>query len=54
MKTSFSDAEYDFKKKNDEGERDSEMHQTKKGNRYHFGMKAHIGVDAETGTVQVW
>ncbi len=37
--------------KNEEGERDSEMHQTKKGNQYHFGMKAHIGVDAETGTV---
>ena len=25
------------------------MHQTKKGNQWHFGMKAHIGVDAETG-----
>ena len=25
------------------------MHQTKKGNEWHFGMKAHIGVDAETG-----
>jgi IS5 family transposase len=27
------------------------MHQTKKGNNWHFGMKAHIGVDAETGLV---
>ncbi|MDA8416049.1 MAG: IS5 family transposase [Betaproteobacteria bacterium] len=37
--------------KNEEGQRDEEMHQTKKGNQYYFGMKAHIGVDAETGTV---
>ena len=37
--------------KNDKGERDSEMHQTKKGNQWHFGMKAHIGVDAESGLV---
>ena len=29
--------------------RDPEMHRTKKGNQWHFGMKAHIGVDAETG-----
>jgi IS5 family transposase len=29
--------------------RDPEMHQTKKGNQWHFGMKAHIGVDAESG-----
>ena len=27
------------------------MHQTKKGNQWHFGMKAHIGVDSETGIV---
>ncbi|KPX26518.1 Mobile element protein [Pseudomonas syringae pv. delphinii] len=27
------------------------MHQTKKGNQYSFGMKAHIGVDAESGLV---
>ena len=33
------------------GERDPEMHQTKKGNQWHFGMKAHIGVDAESGLV---
>ena len=27
------------------------MHQTKKGNQWYFGMKAHIGVDAGTGYV---
>ena len=37
--------------KNSEGKRDPEMHQTKKGNQWHFGMKAHVGVDAETGVV---
>lgn len=37
--------------KNKEGERDPEMHQTKKGNQWHFGMKAHIGVDADSGLV---
>ena len=37
--------------KNQRGERDPEMHQTKKGNQWHFGMKAHIGVDAESGLV---
>ena len=37
--------------KNREGQRDPEMHQTKKGNQWHFGMKAHIGVDAESGLV---
>jgi len=35
--------------KNQTGERDPEMRQTKKGNQWHFGMKAHIGVDASTG-----
>ena len=35
--------------KNAKGERDPEMHQTKKGNQWHFGLKAHIGVDAESG-----
>ena len=34
-----------------DGERDPDMHQTKKGNQWHFGMKAHIGVDAESGLV---
>ena len=37
--------------KNKAKQRDPEMHQTKKGNEWHFGMKAHIGVDAETGMV---
>ena len=35
--------------KNKKGERDPEMHPTKKGNRWYFGMKAHIGVDSESG-----
>ncbi|MHC1761303.1 MAG: IS5 family transposase [Negativicutes bacterium] len=35
--------------KNARHERDREMHQTKKGNQWHFGMKAHIGVDAASG-----
>ena len=37
--------------KNADGERDPEMHQTKKGNQWHFGMKAHIGVDVDSGLV---
>ena len=37
--------------KNRAGERYPEMHQTRKGNQWHFGMKAHIGVDSETGIV---
>ena len=37
--------------KNSTAERDAEMHQTKKGNQWHFGMKAHIGVDADSGLV---
>jgi transposase, IS5 family len=37
--------------KNATGARDPEMHQTKKGNAWHFGMKAHIGVDAASGLV---
>jgi len=37
--------------KNKDGKRDPEMHQTKKGNQYFFGMKAHIGVDVESGLV---
>jgi IS5 family transposase len=35
--------------KNARKERDPEMHQTKKGSQWHFGMKAHIGVDAQSG-----
>jgi IS5 family transposase len=34
--------------KNNDKARDPEMHQTKKGNQWHFGMKAHIGVDSQT------
>lgn len=37
--------------KNSTGEWDPEMHQVKKGNQWHFGMKAHIGVDADSGLV---
>ena len=37
--------------KNAEKARDPEMHQTKKGNEWRFGMKCHIGVDAGTGYV---
>jgi len=37
--------------KNAGGARDPEMHQTKKGNQWYFGMKAHIGADAESGLV---
>ena len=36
-------------RKNRRRERDPEMCQTKKGNQWYFGMKAHIGVDAESG-----
>ena len=34
--------------KNKEGKRDPEMHQTRKGNQWYFGMKGHIGVDSKT------
>ena len=37
--------------KNEEGKRDEEMHQTKKGNQWYFGMKIHAGVDAGAGCV---
>jgi IS5 family transposase len=37
--------------KNQEGERDPEMHQAKKGNQWHFGMKMHIGVDDRDGLI---
>ena len=39
--------------KNASGERDPEMKQTKKGNNWYFGMKAHIGVDADSGLVHM-
>jgi len=37
--------------KNQDGKRDPEMHQVKKGNQWHFGMKAHVGTDADSGLV---
>jgi len=37
--------------KNASGERDPAMHQSKKGNQWYFGMKAHTGVDADSGLV---
>ena len=37
--------------KNKEGKRDPEMRQSKKGNQWYFGMKVHIGADAESGLV---
>lgn len=37
--------------KNSSGERDPEMHQTRKGRQWYFGAKAHIGVDAREGHV---
>lgn len=37
--------------KNKDKKRDPDMHQSKKGNQWYFGMKAHIGVDADTGLV---
>jgi IS5 family transposase len=37
--------------KNKKGERDPEMHQTKKGNQWYFGMKVHIGVDTDNGLI---
>ena len=39
--------------KNRDKERDPDMHQSKKGNEWHFGMKAHIGVDLNTGLVHM-
>ena len=37
--------------KNREGKRDEEMKQTKKGNQWYFGMKAHVGTDTGKGLV---
>ena len=37
--------------KNKNGERDPEMHQTKKGYQWHFGMIVHIGVDKDSGLI---
>jgi IS5 family transposase len=38
---------------NKDGKRDPEMHQSKQGNDWHFGMKAHIGVDGASGLVHI-
>ena len=40
--------------KNKEGKRDPEMHQAKKGNQWHFGMKAHIGVTRSRAWCTTW
>ena len=40
--------------KNKEKARDPEMHQTKNGNAWHFGMKAHVGVDLDSGLVHTF
>jgi len=37
--------------KNAQGKRNPDMHQTRKGNQWYFGMKAHIGVDDASGLV---
>lgn len=37
--------------KNKSGQRDPEMHQTRKGNQWYFGMKMHIGVDDTFGLI---
>jgi transposase, IS5 family len=37
--------------KNEEKKRDPDMHQTRKGQQWYFGMKVHIGVDSQTGLV---
>jgi IS5 family transposase len=37
--------------KNKEGKRDPEMHQTKMGNQWYYGMKVHIGVDNDSGLI---
>jgi len=39
--------------KNKDGKRDPEMHQSKKSNDWHFGMKAHVDVDAASGLVHI-
>ncbi len=39
--------------KNESGKRDPEMHQTRKGNQWYFGMKMHIGVDDTLGLIHI-
>ena len=46
-----TEAAMELSTKNAEKKRDPEMHQTKKGNQWHFGMKCHTGVDAGNGFV---
>jgi len=38
-----------FSNKNAEGKRDPQMHHARNGNQWYFGMKAHIGADADSG-----
>ena len=40
--------------KNREQKRDPEMHQTRKGKQWYFGMKAHVGVDSKTKMIHRW
>ncbi|NPV78180.1 MAG: IS5 family transposase [Anaerolineae bacterium] len=42
---------YPSSTKNEKGERDPGMHQAKKGNEWHFGMKLHVGVDDALGLI---
>jgi IS5 family transposase len=37
--------------KNEDKSRDPEMHQSKKGNQWHFGMQVHIGIDRKSGLI---
>jgi IS5 family transposase len=37
--------------KNEAGKRDPQVHSSKKGNQWYFGMNAHVGVDASSGLV---
>jgi IS5 family transposase len=37
--------------KNNQGKRDPEMHQTRKGNQWYYGMKVHTGVDKDSGLI---
>ena len=39
--------------RNEAGKRDPQMHSSKKGNQWYFGMKAHVGVDASSGLVHI-
>lgn len=39
------------RRQNNEGKRDPEMHQSRKGNQWYYGMKVHIGVDKDSGLI---